>query len=242
MTASSRYVWRACLIFGTVETLSAALWCVAGAGFYGSPLAGMSNRELIHVWAFLLSGPFSVLPAVLIARRKPRWGAAWLLIGGLVSGVLAIPYLSTDASLLPLVLVSIPMFDVGLWLFRHPVGPGEFNPHSDPSVRSGERAVPKLGIGTMILRLVSFLSAFALTYLLFILLAVNNVLGLRGEPTADAPFVYEHQGMADSVVLILVAAVVGLVTAVRRRFHLYWEVVAGMWLAVLLVGLMLLVR
>src|SRR5580765_8746625 len=110
-----------CLIFGTVEGLGAALWCAAGAGIYGSPLAGMGGLELAHVWAFLLTGPLSALLAAIVILWQPRWGAAWLIAGALasgtlVSGALAAPYFTTDAHILPLALVSLPMLVIGLWL------------------------------------------------------------------------------------------------------------------------------
>ena|SRR6478752_10343878 len=113
MTSPSKI---ACLVFGVAVSLGAALWCVGGAGMFGSPLAGESDRELAHVWAFLVIGPFSALPAAIVSLWKPRWGAIWLIAGGIVSGALAIPYFSTDAGVVPLVLVPLPMLLLGMWL------------------------------------------------------------------------------------------------------------------------------
>lgn len=66
----------ACILFGVFELAGAALWCVAGAGIYGSPLEGMSDAELAKAWLFLAVGPFSVLPAALTMLGRRRLGAA----------------------------------------------------------------------------------------------------------------------------------------------------------------------
>jgi hypothetical protein len=88
---------RFTLALGVVVFLGAALWCLGGAGIYGSPLAGMSGDELIRVWAFLILGPFSVLPAAVAMWAKPRLGAAWLIVTGALSGCLSALFLRTDA-------------------------------------------------------------------------------------------------------------------------------------------------
>src|SRR5262245_773782 len=63
-----------CLLLGVVELVCAALWCLGGAGVYGSPLAGLSGAQLARVWAFLLLGPLSVLPAALTLLWRRRLG------------------------------------------------------------------------------------------------------------------------------------------------------------------------
>lgn len=108
----------ACLVLGVLELLGAGLWCLAGAGIYGSPLAEMSEGDLLHVWAFLLVGPFAVLPFAVCALWRPAWGAVGLLTGGLISAGLAVPFLLTDASVFPHLLVSFPMFVTGSLLIR----------------------------------------------------------------------------------------------------------------------------
>jgi hypothetical protein len=111
------------LVLGILELAGAALWCIAGAGIYGSPLAGMDSRELIKVLLFLLVGSLSVLPAAILARYRPWWGSLWLICGGLLSGYLilfSIPHPNLRGrlhfeSLVPLLLVSMPMLVVGVW-------------------------------------------------------------------------------------------------------------------------------
>jgi hypothetical protein len=83
---------------------------------YGSPLVGLQNEELMRIWCFLLTGPFSALAAAILTRWCPKAGAAWFLVGGICSAGLAVTFLNTDAGMLPL-LVSVPMLAVGAWLF-----------------------------------------------------------------------------------------------------------------------------
>ena len=96
----------------------AAFWSVAGAGIYGSPLSGMQNLELTHALAFLVFGPFTAFFASIEALGKPRWGGVGLVAGAVFSGFLAIPYLTTDAFVIPIALVSAPMYFLGKWLLR----------------------------------------------------------------------------------------------------------------------------
>lgn len=231
-----------CLIFGTVEALGAALWCVAGAGIYGSPLTLMRGREMAQIWAFLITGPFLALPAAIIVLWRPSRGAAWMISGGLVSGIVAIPFLNTDAHILPLALVSLPMLFGGLWLSRASARTGEFGAGAGHPIEPRGQQNVRGGIGRILLGVLLFLVAVIGTYALFIVLAVNNVTGLRGPPLSYNPFFHENQDLADGVVVLLVAASVGVLTFLRKRLRLRVEAVAGMWLAVLLGGLIILVR
>jgi hypothetical protein len=108
---------RSALVVGALLAFGGALWCLGGAGIYGSPLAGMQGEERTRVWAFLLTGPFSALPAGILTRWYPKVGAVWFLLGGICSACLAVTFLGTDAGLVPLLVVSVPMVAVGAWLF-----------------------------------------------------------------------------------------------------------------------------
>jgi hypothetical protein len=122
-TVGSAWSRRVGLSLGILELIGAALWCVAGAGIYGSPLAGMDREELLKVSAFLLAGPLSVLPAAILARNQPWWGGLWLVVGGFLSGYLImfiIPHPNLRGGLhfeavVPLLLVSLPMLVLGIW-------------------------------------------------------------------------------------------------------------------------------
>jgi hypothetical protein len=230
------------LIFGVVEALGATLWCLGGAGIYGSLLGMFRGLELAHLWAFLIIGPFSALLAAVVALWRARWGAAWLITSGLASGALAIPYLSTDAHILPLAFVSLPMIVVGLWLIRASARASGFGAGAGHPIEPGGQPDARGGMGSILFGVLLFLVAAVGTYTLLSVLAVNNVTGLRGKPRPDNPFVQENQDLADGVVVLLVAALIGLITLVRKRLRLRGEAVAGMWLAVLLGGLIILIR
>jgi hypothetical protein len=107
---------RISLLIGGMLSAGAALWCLAGAGIYGSPLVGMRAEELILVFIFLLIGPFSALPAAIVGRQQPKLAGTWLILGGLISGGVAVNFFWTDAGIFPLLLVSLPMVLLGRWL------------------------------------------------------------------------------------------------------------------------------
>jgi hypothetical protein len=231
-----------CLIFGLLEGLGAGIWCLAGAGIYGSPLADMRGLELAHVWAFLILGPFSALFASILALWKPQRGGAWLFFGGIASGFLAVPFLATDAYILPLVLASLPMALVGRWLLRTANRATEFGEGAERPVEGQAQQFSSAGVGSILLGALLFLVAFIGTYGLFVVLALNNVTGLRGPPSDTYPVVYPNANQADGVVLLTLGAVTGLVSVFRKQLRLRVEAVAGMWLALLLGGLFILAR
>ena len=75
-----------CIALAALEAGGAGLWCVAGAGIYGSPLDNMHGDELRLVLAFLLIGPFLFLAASLLMLARPRLGGGVLAAGGVASG------------------------------------------------------------------------------------------------------------------------------------------------------------
>ncbi|KAF0240678.1 MAG: hypothetical protein FD180_4813 [Planctomycetota bacterium] len=118
---------------GGLGVAGVALWCVAGAGIYGSPLAEMSDREMFHVAIFMLAGPLLILPATFVARHQPLLGSLALLAGAVTSAfwhilVVMKPYgveqlfrsSPTFEALVPLLVVSLPMAVLGatwmMWL------------------------------------------------------------------------------------------------------------------------------
>jgi hypothetical protein len=218
-----------CLLFGVVELTCAALWCVGGAGVYGSPLVGLDDAQRTRVWLFLAVGPFSVLPAALTMLWHRRLGAAWLVGGGVVSGGMAVTWFLADRGVLLAPLVWAPMIGVGLWQLLSPAGP------ASTDTRTGARA------GSLALGVTLFVAGWVGTYALLLALALNNVTGLRGGPVPDA-FTVENQDLADSLTLLVVGAAVALVTLLRGRLKLRWEFLAGQWVAVLLAGLVIRAR
>lgn len=117
----SRWLTRLELLFGAFLLLGAGLWCIGGAGIYGSPLAGMSRSDFEKICAYLLVGPMSVLPATIVASRHPLWGGAWLIFGGILSGFITLVIIPDPIlrgkmnfeTLAPLLIVSLPMLLLG---------------------------------------------------------------------------------------------------------------------------------
>src|SRR5262245_46484483 len=107
---------RISLILGVLLFGGAGLWCLGGAGIYGSPLAEMQGEELTRVWVFLVAGPFSALPAAIVGKWRIKLSAGWFILGGLLSGGVAVTFLGTDAGILPLMLASLPMVLLGIGL------------------------------------------------------------------------------------------------------------------------------
>ena len=110
------------VFFGKLELTGAVLWCIAGAGIYGLPLLILEGRELIKVCVFLVAGTLSLLRAAILALDRPCRGAYWMIGGGMLSGYLilfSIPHPNLRGglhfeSLVPLLLVSIPMIVIGI--------------------------------------------------------------------------------------------------------------------------------
>jgi hypothetical protein len=219
-----------CLLFGVVELACAALWCAAGAGIYGSPLAGMSDAQRTKAWLFLALGPFSVLPAALTMQWHRRLGAAWLVGAGLLSGLMAVRWFLADRGVLLAPLVSAPMVGVGLWQL--------LSRRASAREAEGTRTARA---GSLVLGVILFVVGWVGTYALILVLAINNVTGLRGE-FLPGTLTCQDQDYADTVVLLLVGGVVTLLTLLRKRLRLRWEFLAGLWAAVFLTGIVICAR
>ncbi len=87
-----------------------------------------------------------------------------------------------------------------------------------------------------------FVVGLVATYSTMMAMAINNVTGLRGPRLAQNPFVHANQDFADLVCLLLLSAAVVVISLLRKRLHLRGELLAGMWVALALAGLVLMVR
>jgi hypothetical protein len=187
-------------------------------------------------------GPFSAFLAATLVFWKLRWGAAWLIAGGVGSSVLAVRYIDGDGFIFPLAVVSLPMYLLGRWLLRAATDPNGVAGAADRAVDSGGRP---LILGSVLLGALLFLvGATGIHFLFYWLTEATRIMGLRGEllrePTVNTQDYYEHQGLVDGIVLSLLVASVTLVSAVRKRLRLRVEILAGMWLQLPVVGLALL--
>ena len=224
MKTPSSFTKIAVLLFGTVEFIGAALWCIAGAGIYGSPLPSFEGLELVNVWAFLIVGPGSALAAGALTQWRPRWGAIWLIAAGLVAGLLALPFIPTDAGVIPLLLSPIPMIAAGVAVLLTHKNRGKSVPVTEP----------RRSLGSIAMSVLLFLVAWVGMYAILMALVINNVNGLRGEPEPGNPWRLENEYMANTIDLLLLGSVTAVLTIAHRRLRLRWEFIAGLWCALLL--------
>jgi len=76
------------------------------------------NDEPASTWYFIMSGPLSTLPAVVIAFFWPKIGGSWLIFGSILSFLLAIMSMQGDPNLHDIIwyftAYSVPMLILGL--------------------------------------------------------------------------------------------------------------------------------
>ncbi len=223
-----------CLCFGIGEALGVLFFAMLTGGY---AFVDLRPLELAHLWAFLIVGPTSAFLAGILVLWRARWGAESLIVGGVSSAVLAVPYLPTDAHILPLALVSLPMVLVGLWLLW-------LSRRSDRLAGEAERPADapgqppfSAGVGPVLLRTLLFLVGFIGTLELFRVLDAYNVTGL---PHPSDPDPSKNVQLAYPVLLLFMAAGAGLISFIRKWLLVRVEVLVGMWLALLVLTLPLL--
>ena len=97
-------------VYGWVAMSGMLLWCIGGAGIYGSPLASFHGVDLLKLTIILLAGPTTAFIAALIAGLMPGVAMGCLLGGAFVAAiVLVLGYRSADNPLLLASLISGPM-------------------------------------------------------------------------------------------------------------------------------------
>lgn len=94
----------------------------------------------------------------------------------------------------------------------------------------------------MVTRTALFVTGLIVTYVLAMILAINNVTGIRGKPIENNPWNLERQMAADFAVLGLVASGIAALTWLRRKFRLSPYFLAGQWTALALGCIMILTR
>ena len=71
------------------------------------------SDEPASTWHFIVSGPLSTLPAVIVSYFWPKIGGTWLIVGSVLSFLFAIASMQTDRNLHDIVwyftLYSAPM-------------------------------------------------------------------------------------------------------------------------------------
>lgn len=78
-----------------------------------------SNNEPISTWFFVLSGPLSTLPAVVVSFLWPRVGGTWLIFGSIFSLIAFMVGTMRDTQSIMWYFInySAPMFMLGLAAF-----------------------------------------------------------------------------------------------------------------------------
>ena len=76
------------------------------------------SDESASTWNFIVSGPLSTLPAVIVSYFWPKIGGTWLIVGSVLSFLFAIASMQTDRNLHDIVwyftLYSGPMLVLGI--------------------------------------------------------------------------------------------------------------------------------
>ena len=97
-------------IYGWLALGMMLLWCLGGAGIYGSPLPTFHGKDLIKLVAILIAGPVLSFVAALYATKSPATAMVCLLVGAVVAAlVLILGFSSADYPLLTALVISGPM-------------------------------------------------------------------------------------------------------------------------------------
>jgi hypothetical protein len=104
----SKYI----LLLAGILVGCAHLWLALKAMFV------FRNDEPSSTWNFIVSGPLSTLPAVIVSYFWPKIGGTWLIVGSVLSFLFAIASMQTDRNLHDIVwyftLYSAPMLVLGI--------------------------------------------------------------------------------------------------------------------------------
>jgi hypothetical protein len=76
-TSHRRFVWFLIGLGGVTAPLG-ALWLLAGAGMYGSPVVGRGDWGFWMFWV-VIAGPLAILPCALFEKKWPRRGGIILM-------------------------------------------------------------------------------------------------------------------------------------------------------------------
>ncbi len=213
-----------CAIFyGITAGLAGGLWCVAGAGMYGSPFMSEMGWENLFYALMILVGPGLSLMAGLLALARPRQ-AGWVhLIGGLLSLAMSLSVITTDTGPLPLVLIAVPMLTLGGLLLK--------NSHTviEEGVRSTQ--VKQVRAISILLKAGLFLIGFVGMFVVASYINIENVFGFRQQPVM---FGYDGQKPADTYATLVLLGATFVLIPVVRWLKLQWDALIGMWIALAL--------
>ena len=78
MKSWRRFILAFSFFVGVLAFAGAVLWAIAGAGLYGSPVAGINNTDKMLLLLVLMCGPMAVLPSTIVEHRFSNWGGSSL--------------------------------------------------------------------------------------------------------------------------------------------------------------------
>jgi hypothetical protein len=220
------------LIYGIAAGLVGGLWCVAGAGMYGSPLALVNGNELLLYVGFLIVGPALSLLGGLVSLSHPRIASRILLLGGCLSACLSMMVITTDAHVIPLLIITVPMLLLGAWLqwaSSPQAAPATPLTTTLPNSLSRQQTLSILVSASAFV--ISFIGTFALTAYL----TMENVLGFRTQPVN---FMIDNARWPDTYLVLTLLGVSLLLIPVVQLLRLRWSLLIGMWMSL---GLSLLI-
>lgn len=73
---------------GFLTLILTMIWCLAGAGIYGSPLDSFHGGDFVLLILLLLISPLSILPAGMVGAKRPRLAGVLLLASSLLTFLL----------------------------------------------------------------------------------------------------------------------------------------------------------
>ena len=74
------------------------------------------DNDPSSMWNFILTGPLSTLPAVIVSFLWPKIGGSWLLLGAVLSAVFAVIATLDQRLIWVILLYCAPMLILGLGL------------------------------------------------------------------------------------------------------------------------------
>lgn len=213
-----------CAVFyGITAGLAGGLWCVAGAGMYGSPFMSEMGWENLFYVLMILVGPGLSLVAGLVALARPRLAGWVYLLGGLLSLAMSLSIITTDAGPLPLVLIVVPMLTLGGLLLKN-----------SRTVIGEEVSSTQVNRGIAISIFVKtglFLAGLVGMFVVASYINIENVFGFRQQPIL---FGLDGQKPADTYATLVLLGATFLLIPMVRWLKLRWDALIGMWVALVL--------
>lgn len=211
------------LFYGITAGLAGGLWCVAGAGMYGSPFPLETRWENLFYALMILVGPGLSIVAGFLALARPRQAGWVYLLGGLLSLGFSASIITTDAGPLPLVLIVVPILILGGMLLKNSHCAQDVVITNAHTSRSHPASI-MVGAGLFLVGLVGM-------FVLAGYVNIENVFGFRQQAVM---FGFDYDKPADTFATLVLLGATLLLVPVVWWLKLRWEALVGMWIALAL--------